>query len=284
MLHKIPPKLLRERVTVDLVGAGGNGSQMLTGLARLHRAMLALGHPEGLHVRVIDPDTVSEANIGRQMFSPSDVGLPKATVLVHRINMFFGLNWAAHRATYQNVGHPGDIVIGCVDTAAARRSIATAVKGRWDGYWLDLGNEESTGQVVLGRWVKRLDKKDEDLRDSAARLPLVTELFPALLDKGRAESDAPTCSLAEALGRQDLFINQTVATLALNLLWRLFRTGTLDHHGYFVNLAQGRILPMPVDPAAWDRLRRPCPSRKGKPTKRGTRAAKAKAKPKRKRS
>jgi hypothetical protein len=134
------------------------------------RAVSARGKADG-GVRVIDPDTVSEANIGRQMFSPSDVGLPKATVLVHRINMFFGLDWAAHRATYQNVGHPGDIVIGCVDTAAARRSIATAVKGRWDGYWLDLGNEESTGQVVLGRWVKRLDKKDEDLRDSAARLP-----------------------------------------------------------------------------------------------------------------
>ena len=266
MTHLLAPRYLREKITVDLVGAGGNGSQMLTGLARLHLALLALGHPGGLAVRVIDPDLVSEANVGRQMFSPADVGFPKATVLVHRINMFFGLDWTAHCQPYQNVGHAGDLVIGCVDTAAARRSIATAVKARWNAYWLDLGNEENTGQVVLGRWVKRLDQ------DSGQRLPLVTELFPALLDKKRAESDAPSCSLAEALGKQDLFVNQTVATLALNLLWRLFRHGRIEHHGYFINLAFGSVVPMPVNPAAWARLRKAKPAK----TQRGTRAAKPK--------
>jgi PRTRC genetic system ThiF family protein len=81
--HVLPARYVEDQVTVDLIGCGGNGSQMLTGLARLDRALRALGHP-GLVVTAWDPDTVSEANVGRQLFSPSDVGLNKATVLVHR--------------------------------------------------------------------------------------------------------------------------------------------------------------------------------------------------------
>ena len=61
-------------VTVFVIGAGGTGSQVATGLARMSVALQALGHP-GLHVTVFDPDTVTEANIGRQLFSGSELGL-----------------------------------------------------------------------------------------------------------------------------------------------------------------------------------------------------------------
>ncbi|MBO8471748.1 MAG: ThiF family adenylyltransferase, partial [Bacteroidetes bacterium] len=64
-------------VTVNVIGAGGTGSQVLTCLARFDTALRGLGHP-GLFVTVYDPDTVTEANIGRQLFSPSDIGLNKA--------------------------------------------------------------------------------------------------------------------------------------------------------------------------------------------------------------
>ena len=94
-IHHLAPELLSREVRVAVIGAGGTGSQMLMGLAQLHTAMLALGHPGGLDVTVIDADQVSEANVGRQMFYPSDVGLPKATVLVNRINMAMGTGWKA---------------------------------------------------------------------------------------------------------------------------------------------------------------------------------------------
>lgn len=64
-------------VTVNLIGAGGTGSQVLTGLARLDVTLRALGHP-GLFVTLYDPDIVTEANIGRQLFGYSDMGLNKA--------------------------------------------------------------------------------------------------------------------------------------------------------------------------------------------------------------
>ena len=81
-------------VTVNLIGAGGTGSQVLTCLARLDTALRGLGHP-GLFITVYDSDIVTEANIGRQLFSPSDIGLNKAQCLVTRMNNFFGNDWKA---------------------------------------------------------------------------------------------------------------------------------------------------------------------------------------------
>ena len=86
-------------VTVFVIGAGGTGSQVATNLARMSIALQALGHP-GLHVTVFDPDTVTEANIGRQLFSESELGLNKAVALVTRINRFFGFSWEAKRQCY----------------------------------------------------------------------------------------------------------------------------------------------------------------------------------------
>lgn len=54
-------------VTVNLIGGGGTGSQILTSLARLDVTLRSLDHP-GLHVTLYDPDTVSQSNIGRQLF------------------------------------------------------------------------------------------------------------------------------------------------------------------------------------------------------------------------
>ena len=79
----------RHPVTVFVIRAGGTGSQVITNLARMSMALQALGHP-GLHVTVFDPDTVSQANIGRQLFSETELGLNKAVSLVTRINCFFG--------------------------------------------------------------------------------------------------------------------------------------------------------------------------------------------------
>ena len=67
-------------VTVFVIGAGGTGSQVVTNLARMNKALQSLGHV-GLHVTVFDPDTVTEANIGRQLFSESEIGLNKAMAL-----------------------------------------------------------------------------------------------------------------------------------------------------------------------------------------------------------
>ena len=156
-------------VTINLIGCGGTGSQVLTSLARMNQALVNLGHM-GFLVRVFDGDEVTQANIGRQMFSPSDIGQNKATVLVSRVNRFFGLDWESCPQRYGSENFDkkskqlgANILITCVDTAKSRIEIANLQNEHWlfyeksnvnpysvPFYWLDFGNSKHTGQVVLG--------------------------------------------------------------------------------------------------------------------------------------
>lgn len=238
-MFKLPSDWLNRPVNVVVVGAGGNGGQMLTGLAKLHLSLLAKGHPHGLKVTVFDDDLVSVSNVGRQQFYMSDVGLNKAVVLCNRINMCYGLDFEAKPVRFQNQWNHCDLVIGCVDSAASRRLIHQS-SGWW--LWLDCGNSDSTGQIVLGENWRKVQYN---------RLPTVVDLFPELLDPSVPEDDAPSCSLAEALERQELFVNQAVVTQALQMLWALFTKGEIGYSAVFVNLDAGRVVPLAIDSRVW---------------------------------
>lgn len=253
MTHRIPEALLQRRVNVALVGAGGTGSQMLTGLARLDAALRALEHPGGLHVTVFDPDVVTRANVGRQLFSPADIGQAKACVLIHRLNCWYGLDWEAVSAKFElsaSGRNQTNVVISCVDSAAARRDVFSRMKSGYGSmnYWLDCGNRQNDGQVVLGElaaWISDTQRGGKS-KKALNRLPHVMDLYPDLMDETIPEDDAPSCSLAESLEKQDLFINDHVSRWALHLLWTLFRAGSIEHHGYLINLVDGAVNPMRV--------------------------------------
>lgn len=254
--HRLPAKLLERRVNVLLVGAGGTGSRILEKLVCLHRALIAKQHPGGLSVMVVDPDTVSEANIGRQAFYSGDIGCFKSEVLVNRVNMALGGECIWESApekldTRSNLANY-DIVIGAVDNRSARLGILRGLENCMSGtrYWLDTGNRAADGQVVLGQVSAKRQVKDEVLR-----LPHVGELYPSLIDPAAEDPDeGPSCSLAEALEKQSLFINSTVSDFAMNILWNLFTQGQIDAHGAFINLARMKVQPLMVDPAVWERF------------------------------
>src|SRR6266704_2077659 len=124
--HKLPGQLLSKRVDVLLVGCGGTGSTIATGLVYLHQAMLAFGHPKGLHVTLVDGDRISPANCVRQPFSESEIGLYKADVLASRINLFWGLTWDSDIRFLDrqwNAQTATDLMISCVVTRKARKLI-----------------------------------------------------------------------------------------------------------------------------------------------------------------
>ena len=257
--HTIPPGLLENRrVRVLVVGAGGTGSAIIMGLPYLDQAMRAWGHRGGLDVTVMDADVVTETNCIRQPFAISDIGLNKATVLINRINMFWGTQWKAYplhldkRIQARSNESSPDIVIGCVDTRAARVAIETAVRTTFNMtmYWLDLGNNAASGQYVLGQPLNARNRR------KAERLRTVSELYPEIVDAKAGEDPLPSCSAIEALDRQEPFINQTLAASALAMLARLFRHGKLRHHGAFFNAATGQMSAIPVDPILWRRTRR----------------------------
>lgn len=240
--HYLPDTYANRIIDVLLVGCGGNGAQMLMGLAALDTALRAISS-RSLHVTVVDDDTVSEANLGRQPFYRCDLGASKARTLVERINIAHGLNWrAVHGRAPAAIGLDNiDLLITCVDTAAARRAIGAAiVEGRSaPRYWLDLGNRATDGQFLIGCPVpSAVDRVD--------RLPTVLEYFPELGDETVAEDDAPSCSVAEALERQSLFVNRVIASHALALLFDLYGRGSIGNAGGFVNLASGQVVPIPL--------------------------------------
>jgi len=90
-------------------------------------------------------------------------------------------------------------------------------------YWLDLGNKSDGGQFVLGEPLNSTNGR------SAARLRTVPELFPEIVNP-QVRDDEPSCSAAEALERQEPFVNPTLANHALALLARLFRYGRISYH------------------------------------------------------
>jgi PRTRC genetic system ThiF family protein len=247
-------------VTINVIGCGGTGSQVLNSLARMHSALKALGHP-GLFIRAVDPDKVTEANMGRQLFSPADIELSKAAVLIGRINRFFGTDWEAIPELYNlNSSCPtANITISCVDTGAARKEIKEVISVHYDEntrvpmgwgtryatnylqpyqrpyYWLDFGNMMDRGQAVLGtvRKIKQPNNSDYTCRDV---LPTIDKIHREIFKDNKNDDQGPSCSLAEALQRQDLFINTNLANMGLGILWKLFREARIRYHGCYLNL------------------------------------------------
>ncbi|MGF7152234.1 PRTRC genetic system ThiF family protein [Sphingomonas zeicaulis] len=182
-----------------LAGCGGNGAQMPRELASLDTALRAIS-TRSLDVVVVDDDTVSEANLGRQPFHRCDLGASEARTLVERINIAHGLaGRALHGRAPQACGVENiDILISCVDTASARRALGCL---RGDHVAADL----------LTRPRQSRDRRsapdrlsDRNFGRNEHCLPTVLDYFPELADDSLPDDDMPSCSVVEALERLSL--------------------------------------------------------------------------------
>lgn len=245
-------------IIVNLIGAGGTGSQVLGALVKTHTALLELGHP-GVMVRLFDDDIISPSNRGRLAFTDDEVGLYKSVAFINRVNRFFGTDWKAVIAKFdaETIGKNlelamAEITISCVDSVQARFDIAE-ILGRYrkdiqrhsPKYWIDYGNARDTGQVLLST-VGNIKQPNSQKYQTVPEMRFVTEEYGDLLRASETADNMPSCSVAEALGRQDLFINPTLAQLGGSLLWQMFREGILFNKGFFHNLKTFRTQPIPV--------------------------------------
>jgi len=245
-------------ITVNLIDAGRTGSRMLTELARMNHSLIALGHT-GLQLCLYDDDIITTANQGRQLFADAEIGLYKSVALINRTNRFFGTNWKAVTEQFsttnlKSIPNQGkaNIYISCVDTASARFDIAKALEGfmvnNWERnkalYWMDIGNARNTGQAILST-IGEIKQPSSKLYKTVSNLPMVTDEFRELLES-QTDNNEPSCSLAEALEKQDFFINSTLANMGASLLWKLFREGMTQHRGFFLNLADFSSQPISV--------------------------------------
>ena len=245
-------------VTVNLIGAGGTGSQVLTALARMNHALTELNHA-GLSVRLWDDDVITEANLGRQLFAESELGFYKSVALINRVNRFFGTNWKAETQKFEkdDLGKlqsnmQSNIYISCLDSVKSRFDIAEILnelkieKSYYRNqckYWIDFGNSQFTGQVLLST-IGNIRQPNSDKYETVENLPFITEEFGELLKISEEEDNTPSCSLAEALEKQDLFINSTLTQMGSSLLWNLFRNGLTENRGFFLNLKNFQSQPI----------------------------------------
>jgi len=246
-------------ITVNVIGAGGTGSKVMTALLEMNHSLIELGHA-GLFIRLWDDDVITQANLGRQRFAESEVGLYKSVAIINRINRFSGTNWKAEARKFEkdnsdslpeNAG--ASIYISCVDSVKARFEIADILSELSNGraysnrprYWLDFGNSQHTGQVLLST-IGKIRQPNSEKYETVASLPMVTDEFGELLKQSEADDDTPSCSLAEALEKQDLFINSSLVQMGCSLLWGMFRNGLTPYRGFFHNLKDFRIHPIKV--------------------------------------
>lgn len=228
-----------------LVGTGGTGSWLAPHLVRLARFLRETRDLE-VEVTFVDPDVVEMKNVFRQNFGEADIGGKKAELLALRYAAPWGVPIHVHTERFdKGMIHfeygDLDVIIGCVDNAAARRSMADALAQNPDMqnagglprlFWLDCGNGEDTGQVLFGaaRSVRQLRYAFPYFPEKGfcVNLPAPDLQHPDLLEAHVGETQpskiesAISCADMAQMGDQSPSINAMVANIAATYLWRLF--------------------------------------------------------------
>ncbi len=238
------PVLLRRtrRMRFVLAGCGGSGSWLAPSIVRLARVLREAGRD--VTVTFVDPDTVEAANVPRQNFCDAEIGCPKATALATRYGAAWGLEIKAVvgrfdpnavAVSYNEIV----ILMGCVDNAAARQSLAAALRHSTDSpsvWWLDCGNARESGQVLVG------SASSVEALQGAFRLPSVCAALPSpalqhpeLLTPLPEEVDGSnlSCEQIALANAQSLMVNQRVAAEAADFLLRLTVGGLRRFATYF---------------------------------------------------
>jgi PRTRC genetic system ThiF family protein len=228
-----------DRFNIALVGCGGTGSFLALHIARLaYHARDRYGREVNLHF--IDPDTVEPHNIGRQNFCPAEIGQHKAQTLARRYSVAFGVkieftNERFDRHQIKREHRDFRVIVGAVDNAAAREAIDKYVRWETRTWWLDCGNFEHAGQVLIGNKDILAPEINVDL---CGALPLPTVQHPELLQP-EPVVEAESCAELALVDAQSLMINQAVATYAAQYLYRLVITRDLDIYATYIDLMTG---------------------------------------------
>ena len=237
--------------TVTVVGLGGTGAQIARHVARIVYDM-KVRRVHTPHLTIIDPDIVSTGNLGRQLFEPRTVGEPKARVLARRFGIALGLEITSIVAPLDAKKHiempHSTLVIGAVDNAAARRSIAAA-----QTLTIDCGNAHTTAQVSIGNVheSKQLRAWLTPEADGAYHhLPSPYLVFPELLIDEAATAPDAGLSCAQLIERdtQHLLINDLVSCAASAYVFKLLHRQPIQSWISFVSIDGPTMRQIEVSP------------------------------------
>jgi PRTRC genetic system ThiF family protein len=222
-------------VRIYVVGCGGTGSFLVPHLCRLANWFDAAG--KQISITLIDFDSIEEKNLYRQNFCPAELGYNKAQALAVRYKaMFPSLKIGAINERVAAIRFDRSrptVVIGCVDNAAARKSIEELMIeyfnqmaygfNRLPCWWIDCGNDYTYGQVTIGN-CNSLELADYLLEPATCTtLPLPTIQYPELLLQMDI-NETLSCAEQALLNGQSLNINSQMAISAGEMVHQLLHS------------------------------------------------------------
>ena len=240
-VYKLPEKWLGKPLKVAVLGCGGTGYYIATNLFMLQRVLQSVcASASFATIDLYDEKDIKEPNLARTGYLPYEIGMNKAVILAHRLNMALGgETFKAHsfNATKSSLQYAYDLIITATDSLSSRL-VVSDLATRQHTMWLDTGVEKATASFVLG-----------DLGGGLDRLPNSRDLFPNV--KVLDDHQETSCDMQTSLARQAFGINQQVAGHAINLISQLLLGGEIKYHGGLIDLTDGRTSPINIDCEMW---------------------------------
>lgn len=240
----VPPT---ETIEFWVVGCGGTGSFLVQLLCRVLQHLIHQGKRASLVL--VDPDQVEMKNLTRQCFCQAEVGLNKAETLAARYGMAFGLPIRAISQPFKpdmiaRNYNTLTVLMGCVDNAKARASLAKALEFNYDRsprvWWIDGGNGDLFGQVLIGSSLSKVPKDYEFSELDCIWLPAPSVQAPELLISRPEERSDNRLSCAELamLNAQGLMVNPQTAVLMAEVALELV-SGCLKRFAVYFDQTSG---------------------------------------------
>lgn len=262
--EKTFPLYTKYRFHFIVLGVGGTGSELIPKIARTIHFLNLNVNPNSLKpiqhkLTICDADDVEEKNICRQNFFSSDLGMNKAEAIAYKCNALFNLDIVAINRYVENpddltnIIHAFDaqgtadsyqfvpFIIGCVDTNAVRamlHSYCSSYRGN-KIFYLDCGNEEFYGQVVLGHKLaggNTLVAMSDTFY--AYNLPFMGDVYPDILTSNDKFTSQLSCAEAAVSNPQAFDTNIMAACTAFQMIENCLR-GSLSYHKVTFDVING---------------------------------------------
>jgi PRTRC genetic system ThiF family protein len=219
---------------IIVIGCGGTGGHLIPNLARFI-GVIKSALP--MNLILADGDVVENKNLTRQNFVTGDLGRNKAAVMASRYSRAFGFAITAITKDIEKISdiyeacseiyYEPTLIIGCVDNNASRKVInewfVSDGGDRRGRFWIDSGNEETTGQVVCGF--------SGQSQTQSICTPNVFEVFPEMIvDDAKFNSELSCADRAQS-APQNMQTNVTAATIIMNYVQKIMRRQIINSHG-----------------------------------------------------
>lgn len=228
-----------------VVGCGGTGSNLVPHLAQLAHS---LKKKAKVIITLADEDIVEPGNIGRQFFIEPDIGENKARVLQKRYHTAWGVDihyyphYIRDKETLIELLTIKDeypihqlaipILLGCVDNNFSRQIFHRLFEQIDNLIYLDAGNSEFSGQVVMG-----LKINGETL------MKPIAELDPTVLTTKDEISVGGTCGRNVVKEPQNILANMWAAAILLTYVNNIIGVGNVPSYMATFNTVNTMIRP-----------------------------------------